>query len=543
MTLDVVDKETGDLLLTAGGRWDRRRKSYVPASERRGVEVFCNPAQTEAVEWFDDWLDAHKRGVKVPDEDRIFSVVLSGGQRGGKTFVGVRVFPLAYALTIPGSYTWIVCPSKDDFEEVEDYLEGLIPKAWYTKKTFKSVRRYNLANGARIVLRSAHNPESLKKGRCDLVVMNEAQQMKEKAFAVCRARIADKGGVVIGCANPPTQPIGEWVGNWVAEAESGERQAIHFYFDPFRNPDIDHAALRALAKELDPRTYEIEVLGKFLSVGDTVLYNWDRLENEVTFAKLAEQLAKLAGLESLELRDITREVTNQIEGRAFDRVLGVDVQKYPHMACIELRFFENPLALISDGGDAWWKWSIAVITDEVILEGADEFDLVREWEEKEWDPEETLIVCDASAKWQFSEQDPAKVKKLRELVRGRGSWDVFKNGGYRHIRNPDRNMEKNPDRIERCRATTARICTKEAGPYGQRFLYSLSSCRRTNRAIRGWPNRHGKPSSDTRHAHIGDGLTYAIGRCYTRRARKKRKPFSYHSVGSTTARERDIGRI
>jgi hypothetical protein len=538
MRLDVVDKETDELLLTAGGRWDRRRKSYIPAAERLGVEVLLNPAQTEAVEWFDGWLDDHTAGRDLPDEDRIFSVVLSGGQRGGKTYVGVRVFPIAYALDKPGSYTWIVCPSKDDFEEVEDYIEQLIPKAWYTKKTFKSVRRYNLANGSRIVLRSAHNPESLKKGRCDLIVMNEAQQMAEKAFAICRARIADKGGLVVGCANPPDKPIGEWVGDWVAEAESGERQAIHFYFDPFRNPDIDHAALRALAKELDPRTYEIEVLGLFLSVGDTVLYNWDRLKNEVTL----EQLAKRLGVD--ELRDITREVTKQLEGRAFDRVVGVDVQLHPHMASVEMRFFENPLAPLSAGGDAWWKWSLAVLTDEVVLDRADEFDLVAGWKEKGWDPEETLIVCDASAKWQFGERDPKKVAALRKMVKGRGSWSIFRAGGFGHIRNPDRGQESNPDVTERCRATTARICTKEAGRYGQRFLFSLPSCKRTNRAIRGWPNKHGRPARRSRHAHLGDAVTYGVGRCYTRRPKRERRRIEFETgTRRRTARERDLDSI
>jgi hypothetical protein len=502
----IVEGPEGDIL-DVGGRWDRREKRYSDAATDVRV-IRPHPGQIEACEFYARWLDRYRRGEHLPPDKRTYSVILSGGQRAGKTWLATCVFAPAFAIAIPGSYVWIVCPTDADFEEVEDNLIATLPEPWYRWQ--KSRNRFTVVNGSRIVLRSAHRAEALKKGRCDLPVLNECQQMEQKAFAIARARIADTGGLVIGCANPPDKPIGEWVGDWVAEADAGSRNAKHYWFNPFDNPHIDPAPLLALKAELDPRTYEAEVLGRFLSIGDTVLYNWDRLENETTMERLADRQGVA------ELRDITPEVTEHLEGRPFARIVGVDVQRRP-MASVELRCFENPLAAESDrSSDAWWRWCLVVVTDECILEG-DEDDLAIAWASRGWEPGDTLIVCDASGRWQFAERNPLKVQAKREEVKGRGSWAVFQAHGYRHIRPPDRGSEKNPDVIERVRAATARIETKAAGRYGQRFLFSLARCRQTNRTIRSWPNLHGKPSRTSQHAHVGDALTYPIHRLWTRR--------------------------
>lgn len=523
----------GEVLLDVGGKWDRREKKYVDKAETiRPIQV--HPGQVEATEFFAGWLDRYQRGEHLPDDERIFSIIFSGGQRSGKSWLGVCIGAVAFALANPGSYVWVVSPTNDDFEEVEDMLEATMPPEWFTYQ--KTRKRFAIHNGSRIVLRSAHRPESLKKGRCDLPIMNECQQMDEKAFAICRARIADSGGIVIGCANPPDKPIGEWVGDWVAEADSGQRQAKHFWFNPFDNPHIDHAPLLALKKELDPRTYDAEVLGKFLSIGDAVFYNWDRLVNETTPEKLTRYLRSLPGVDPLYVpRDITREVTQALEGRHFLRVIGVDVQRRP-MASVEYRFFENPLCPMPreyvrrhngagefvgwatrqpKAGD-WSRWCLAVIVNEVVIEG-DEADLAMDWYEAGWEPDDTLIICDASAKWQFGERDPLKVKQLREQVKGKGSWAVFRSLGWHHLRNPDRDMEKNPDVIERVRAATARTATKIAGDFGQHFLFIFSQCKQTAKAIRSWPTVNGKPSRTSKHAHLGDAVTYVMHRLFTRR--------------------------
>lgn len=501
----------GDVILDVGGRWDRELDDFSDDDGDHGhVEITVHPGQVKACEWFAGWLEDWINGVADEDED--FSAIFSGGQRAGKTWVGVALC-VAFCLAVPDAIVWIVCPTEPSFHEIHKLLTGpnpLLATSWY-KKTGDT---YDFVNGAELVLRSGHDAEALKVGGAHLILVNECQRQSKKVESVCRMRVADYGGMVLGAANPPDKPIGEWVGDWVAETESGERAGVHFWFNPYENPHADHRRFDALQTQMDDREFATEVLGKFYSVGDVVFYNWDRLVNETTLPKLA----RMFGVD--ELRDITALITKEKFGKSFPRVLGVDVQKRP-MASVEYRFFENPLAPMSAGGKDWMSYCLCVITDECYVNGEEE-DLAQEWEtEKKWDPEETLLICDASAKWQFAERDPNKVKRKREEVKGRGSWAVFKRAGYRHIRNPDSDMEKNPDIIERFRATTSKVKTSAAGDYGQHFLFALSKCKKTTKAIRALPNTHGRPSRTSQHSHAGDCVSYPIHRMFPRRHRPK----------------------
>lgn len=496
----------GDVILDVGGRWDRIEFDYSDDDGEHGrVEISVHPGQVEAVEWFAGWLEDYISGEWIDDEE--FSAIFSGGQRAGKTWVGIALC-VAFALAVPDAIVWIVCPTEDSFAEIERVLEGpsaLLALAWYQR----SGNTYRFANGSELVFRSGNDPEALKVGGAHLILINECQRMKKKVESICRMRVADYGGMVLGAANPPDKPIGEWVGDWVAETDSGERRGVHFWFNPYENPFADHRHFDELKRQMDLRLFETEVLGKFYSVGDVVFYNWDRLVNERTMRKLASDLGVT------ELRDITREFTAAREGRAFDRIVGADFQRRPMASCA-MKIFENPLAPMREGGRDWLDYAIGVIVEEAFVEGEEEA-LCAAWDDLDWDPDETLIIADASGKWQFAERDPKMVKKKREEVKGRGSWAVLRREGWRHIRNPDKSLEKNPDVLERCRATTSRIKTAKPSAYGQHYLFALSKCKRTSRAIRGWPNTHGKPSRTSEHAHAGDTVSYVCHRLWPRR--------------------------
>lgn len=511
---DDTGARTSELLCRVGGRWDRRRKRYAGAAER-GRVLGVHPGQVEPLRFFDEWLRGHIAG-DVPPEEQIYSMLLAGGVRSGKTWLACLI-AVCYAVAIPGSIVWIVDPSNVRAEEVEDALESILPRHWYTKLGAPWFR-YRLANRSKIVIRSGYDADGLKIGDADLVVVNEAQQMAERVFAIARGRIAAAAGLVVGAANPPTKAIGQWVGDWATEAQAGLRQSAFFHIDPLDNPHIDQGPLLSLAAELDPRTFDIEVRGLFLSSSDTVLHNWDRRINERPPGRplIVGDDGKLREPARTE-REITREFLRAMEGREFDRAVGVDMQRLPHMASGEMRFYENPRAPWSRDNRKWIEWAHAWFTADITLAAADEFDLARAWLDAGWDPDRTLIVADASGKWQFTERDPMKVLKLREETKGRGSWDAFAKMGFVHIVNPDRDLEKNPDVIERCRAATSRIATKAAGPYGQHFLFSDPKLKGLNKAIRMWPTKGGQPMRTSQYAHRGDYVTYLVQRFFPRR--------------------------
>jgi hypothetical protein len=502
---DADGKRTDERLARIGGIWDRRRKDWgaVDASgavvawevpEARVISV--HPGQLEFFRWWLTWLDAYLRGDEIPEADRIYSVLLGGGMRAGKTWIAVLPCVL-FAMAVPGSIVWIVSPTDKDHEEIEDLLRAIMPAGWFSALGAPWFR-YRLPNGSKIVLRSSHRPEALKKGDADFVLINEAQQQPEKTLAICRARIAAAGGQVLVAANPPDQPQGQWVGDFAADAQAGLRQAKFFHLDPLDNPHIDKGPLLAMRAEFDEHTFDTEVRGLFLGAKNAVIYNWSRTENEIA--------PPASG-------DITAEVTQHFEGRPYDRVVSVDVQRHPFMASCEWRFYENPRAQIGPARIAWcWMWGVS----ELFLKGADEEALAVAWLESGWNPDRTLVVCDASAEWQFAERDPARLKALRDRVKGRGSFDIFRRYGFTVVK-PDRSMEKNPEVLERVRATTSRIKTAVPNEHGQHFYFVSPVCRETARAIRNWSNKNGLPMRVSQWAHGGDVATYPVQRFFPRR--------------------------
>lgn len=497
--------DEGVPLLRVGGRWDRRGRDFLAKAAPRSRVLRIHEGQREGAEWLATWFRSHFDGRSIPAEQRIFSAMLGGGQRSGKTWLGVAA-AITYAVGVPRSIVWIVSPAERDHEEVQDYLRSMMPRSWYSELGAPWYR-FALPNGSKIVLRTGHEPEKLKKGDADFIVVNEAQQQKERAFAICRGRIAASGGLVLLCANPPEDEHGQWIGDFAVQAQEGLRQATFFHLDPLDNPHIDHLPLLAMAKEFDQRTFDTEVRGLFLGERNAALYNWSRMDNE----------------QVPEGKNITPEVLKALEGREYDRVIGVDVQRFPFMAAACFHFFENPRALT---GKARVDFSHMWCVSSLVLRAADEADLAQAWLEAGFEPKRTLIVCDASGEWQFAERDPLKVKELRERVKGRGSFDVFREFGFKHVVKPDRGSERNPDVIERFRAATSRICTKLEGPYGQRFLFSDPRNEELNKAIRRLPAKSGKPVRYSQWSHGCDAFTYPVHRLFPRRHVRKGTDFS-----------------
>lgn len=511
MRLDLVNEETGRLFISGGGRWDREEKRYVGGEVMRAV-VRLQPAQFPAVRWLARWLARHRERRAQPppkpdfelleaatDEDappvdpaEVYSALFAGGRRAGKTHLGT-VACLLYAVMFPGSKVWVVCPHEKDFEEVLDYLADLIPGTWIAKELGAPWWRIELANGSRIVLRSAFDPIALKKGRVDFALMNEGQRCKERAFMTVRAAVSDKGGAVIVAANPPDTGDEPWVGDFAADVLAGRRLAVYCEFNPLLNPHIDRTALLAIARESDPRTFEIEVLGRFLGRADAVIYNWIRGENE--------KIAPLLG-------DVTRDYTKATEGRAYAQVVSCDIQRFPYICATIWRFYGSldPDEVIS--------WCV----DEIVLEGGDENDICEQMYERGFDPNETMIICDSSGQWQHSRRRSTDAPPPDWS--GKGSFDLFRAAGFRYVFPVDRRMRRNPDVVERCRA----FCARVSNYHGDRRLFIDSrACPMSARAVRHWKTLNGKPHRTEEVAHIGDALTYFAWRFFPRRL-KSGKP-------------------
>jgi hypothetical protein len=526
----------GTLLLSAGGLWNRRMSDWegdVDACESR-VVVRMHPGQRKATDWWRGWLSHHAGRRDSPptveeieedtseiDEFEVYSALMAGGRRSGKTFWAAAAVA-SYDVQFDNAIAWAISPSRgrDDTkaDEIRRYMVALLAPSWIRRQTVAT--GWELINGSTIALKSAHvgaDPDAIKEGQADLVWLNESQKMKKRVYVVARGAVADKGGIVLCCANPPVEAKDEqWVSDFAAETDAGRRASVHIPFNPLDNPHIDRRALLSLSAEVDERTFQIEVLGLFLPAVDCVAYNWLRKENEIP----QPRPSRPAGGAQREcartgLIDVTAEFLElEEEGESIEVLFGLDVQRIPYIGGPAYRFFAPPgLAPTRDNVLAW-------IVGECTLDGGDEEQWCAELREDGYDPAHTLIVCDASGQWQHSRRRQADSPPPEWT--GRGSFDIIRSAGFRRIVSPSRRSpKKNPEIQDRVRAFTSMICSK----VGTRRLFcDPEAAQKSCKAIREWKTINGKPSRIQDVAHLGDGISYPLIRLFPRILRSGNTP-------------------
>lgn len=486
-------------MLAVGDRWDRRANAFDGEAET-GKVIRFHEGQRAAVEWFVRWLDRHEERRANPaatfdpkrdvPDDEVYSALFAGGRRGGKTWIGVA-FAIAYAIRFPGAIVWLVSPSHEKHDELRRYVAEFVHGSWLDGETLEG---WELVNGSRLLLKSAFGTgDSLKEGKADFVVMNEGQKMNERAFVVCRGAIVDSSGLVLVCANPPVDIADQqWVTTFATDAMAHRRAAVYLHFSPLLNPHTDRAALLALAQEVDLRTYQVEVLGMFLPPRDAVVYNWIRIENELPTPNARWDVTERF-MEVLE------------EGLGIKQVVGLDVQRIPYIGGPVYRFFGKPTV-----GDVL-MWGI----DEVVLDGGDEEEFCEALLDKGYLPDETLIVCDASGRYQHSRRRAADAPPPE--WKGRGSFDIIRRAGFHRIVPPDRRAKRNPEIADRVRALTSLVASDHGAK--RRLFFDPDGAPRACKAIREWKAKNGSPSRSQYEAHLGDGVSYPVIRFFPRRLR------------------------
>lgn len=486
--IDWVDY-AGNRIGRFGGLFDRKAREYIGDAGHSRV-VRMHPGQEAAARWFNDWLGEHL-GIIERVGPPTFHTLCAGGRRGGKShFITNAV--AAYITAVPDAIGWLVAPADSFYEELIGYVEECWPRWWYESLGAPHWTFFH-GNGSKLTMRSGYTPRKLKKGRADIVGLNEAQQLKEQSMATVAASVVDVGGVLLSAANPPdVGDEGTWVADFAAECDRGLRNHAKFFFlDPELNPEIDQTALRALAESMSEHEYRIQVRGEFLLPPDAVLHAWDKVENERPVPR--------AGV------DITKAFTTKFEGREFDEFWSIDVQNYPWIAAVRWKVFLNPrFPGIVERGLIWG-------VDEVFMEQADEVVVAQNMLAMGADPERTLVIMDASCDW----QQQARKEELQPVrYRGKGSMDIFRGEGFVWVVPPDRYMDANPEIIDRCRAANARIGAASGSRY---IMVDPDRCPKTCASIRHWKVINGRPSRHSKHAHGGDAVTYMSWRFFPRR--------------------------
>lgn len=532
MRLDV--EFDGANIVSVGGRWDRRARSYDPVLEYEGgielgdpdacstaIVVKPHAGQIEPLVWFAAWLAAHVYRRNNPPKldadalDRlesqevdpldVFAALLAGGRRGGKTWDGALICAI-YAILFPGSIIWVVNPNDQKHDEVRGYFSRLLAPEWIERETVAD--GWELINGSAIMLKSAYvgsDPDAIKEGEAHIVWMNEAQKMAQRVYVVARGAIADRSGLVLLCANPPVQAKDQqWVGDFAAKAQAGRQMSVYYHLNPLDNPHINRLALLSLKREIDDRAYRIEVLGEFLPPADAVAYNWLRTRDGNERARPEDDDPDWVDVTEAFLR-------SEDLGDGFTDLPGMDFQVHPWMGGPVYRIFGPRKQAANRDNVVMWG------VDEIVLEG-DELDWCHFAREKGYGFDTTLIVADGTGEYQHSRR--GSVDSPPPEWHGKGSFDIIKMGGFRHIIRPSPRIRRNnPHVLDRVRAMTSMI--QNAAKVRRLFIDPVR-CPLTAKSIREWPTVHGKPSRTHEAAHLGDGASYPIVRLFPRILRSEK---------------------
>jgi hypothetical protein len=510
LQIDWVRYKSGTPIARFGGLWDRVHKRFGGhAPKSRVIEVHAQ--QISAIQIFDKWMDGHLRGNE-PISDRVREIIqgdieldadtgdllglselfLSGGRRSGKTTIMEGILA-SYSVAVPGSIVWTVVPSEAFHVEPKEVLEAFMPMGWYEYNGWPQFTFY-LINGSQHVIRSGHKASLLKKGKANLVGLNEAQQLSEASYRNARGATVDDGGFTISALNPPTVgDIGTWTADAVEQIEKGDRPgAEHIFVDPMDNPHIDIRKLLAMRSGMTAHDWETQIRGRFLSLPDVVLYAWSRAVNERPTPDFGR---------------ITNEFLTAHEGdRAkWDKLVVVDVQGYPWIAAGVFDIYRDPRDPHNPKAGLLW------MVDEVALAQADELDVCEELKRRGYNGDRTLVIMDASCAWQQMQRDHLS---QRPDFKGKGSMDMFRKGGFPHVVPPDRAMRSNPDVLERIRCTNATI--KPMDEIAGMFIDDRK-CPNGVESARKWRMKKGRPHRRENAAHFGDVLGYVCWRFFPRR--------------------------
>jgi hypothetical protein len=341
----------------------------------------------------------------------------------------------------------------------------------------------------------------------DLALYNEAQNMYRAGWIQLRGAIADRGGLVIMACNPPDAEIGRWIETVYEQARARKNHVRLYELSAKQNPFVEYQALADMAADVnDDLTFRREVLGEFVPIGDTVFHAWSDAETVRAVP--------------VQYEDITHELTLQVLGKAFGYVIGLDFQKTPHMVAVVAKAFRDPRD--PEREPLWW------LVDEVVIDDSDELQLVDALEalprwrhnaERDVEgyrslflpgdsldrPVAAAVVMDASGFYQDGSHARARTSD-RWLRSRRWEWLYYPQG----LNVDGEQIRRNPDIIERVRATNARL--KAAN--GRRRMFSLPHLVHVSRAMRSWENRNGAPWKFSPFTHVCDATTYPVFRFF-----------------------------
>ena len=216
-----------------------------------------------------DWKIDDQRKEILNDKTRY--KILSCGRRFGKSFFSV-LFLLNKPLQ-PNERRWIVFPTYRQAKMVSwNLLKGIFASKQATiNETELSI---TLDNGAKIELKGADKPDSLRGVSTTMVVMDEYAFMKENVWGeVIQPTLAESRGEALFVGTP--SGLNHFYDMYVKrQSDNGDYKS--WQFTTLEGGFISADEIENAKKNLDKRTFQQEYEASFLTAANRCAYNFSR---------------------------------------------------------------------------------------------------------------------------------------------------------------------------------------------------------------------------------------------------------------------------
>ena len=216
-----------------------------------------------------DWtIDATRKEIL---NDKTRYKILSCGRRWGKSF-----FSILYLLSKPfkpNERRWIIFPTYRQAKMVswsilKDVFAG---KQVSINETELSI---TLDNGAKIELKGADKPDSLRGVSTTMVVMDEYAFMKENVWGeIIQPTLAETQGTALFVGTP--SGLNHFYDLYV-KGQSTNSDYKSWQFTTLEGGFISEEEIENAKKNLDKRTFDQEYLASFLTAANRCAYNFSR---------------------------------------------------------------------------------------------------------------------------------------------------------------------------------------------------------------------------------------------------------------------------
>jgi len=231
-------------------------------------------------------LKLHKLQKQVFQDNHRFRVVIAG-RRWGKTELSSAEIIVA-AASKSDQLVWYVAPTYQMARDLMwEKLKRLVPRPWI-RKANETRMSMEFVNGSRIMLKGADKPDTLRGVGLNLVVLDEAQDIKEATWEeVLQPTLATTQGRALFIGTPKGF-------NWLYHRyQLGQRPETikdargkptlndwkSWQFPTISSPFIPRKEIEARRRDMDRKSFEQEFEASFLNTSGRVYYAFNRNEH------------------------------------------------------------------------------------------------------------------------------------------------------------------------------------------------------------------------------------------------------------------------